>query len=381
MKGTSKYGEKGNCTKDLFGELNIPEETKENLAKWGNFGLAQGTWSSYRTAERMLLTCLKQKKRAFELPLTMEIVVIFIDWLLEERKVKAGTVSNYLAGIRQMHVSKGIEPPIIRSAGVNWVLKGKKNAENIIKRRDGEVGRLPMTLTMMKLLKETIRAWETNISEKLLIWAVCTLAFNGAFRVHEILSKNETFFDEDFTLLVGDIKIRQGKENQGGRFLEVKLKSPKEDKAGKAVVVEVFESKGPTCPVKAFERWSTRETLEVGFPLFRERNGTLLTGRKLNKLLKTLLGPYIDYKKGKFTSHSFRIGLATTLGSIGVSEADIKAAGRWNSNAYEIYMKLPRVKRSAVAKRIGQLYMRRRPDYSGTKMTNKLRSDIVCKET
>jgi hypothetical protein len=63
----------------------------------------------------------------------------------------------------------------------------------------------------------------------------------------------------------------------------------------------------------------------------------------------------IDYQNGKISSHSFRIGLATTLGTLGFSADDIKEAGRWSSNAYEIYLRLPRVKRAAIAKKIGNL--------------------------
>ncbi len=135
----------------------------------------------------------------------------------------------------------------------------------------------------------------------------------------------------------------------------MKLQCPKEDRTGKAVIVEVFESAGSLCPVKAFERWRSRSEAELGYPLFREPCGTPLTGRKLNGWLKRLLSPHVDYSKGKFTSHSFRIGLATTLGTLGLSDSDIKSAGRWNSNTYELYMHQPRVKRSSVAKKIGQI--------------------------
>ena len=354
-QGKLKYGDKGNCTAELFSSLNIPEETKKNLAKWGNFGLAQGTWSSYRTAERMWWTCMKAKRRLSQLPASQDDITIFVEWLIEDRNVKAGTVKSYLAGIRQMHIVKGMDPPVIRSAGIQWVLKGKKNAENISARRTGQDGRLPMTVNMMKLLKETIRVSDEDITWKLLLWAVCCLAFNGAFRIHELLAKSATEFDVDFTLLTEHIRLREGRATEGGRFLEVKLQCPKEDKTGKAVIVEVFESTGSLGPVKAFERWRSRTVAELGYPLFREQCGTPLTGRKLNSWLKRLLSPYVDYSKKKITSHSFRIGLATTLGTLGFSDSDIKQAGRWNSNAYELYMRQPRVKRSGVAKKIGHI--------------------------
>lgn len=137
--------------------------------------------------------------------------------------------------------------------------------------------------------------------------------------------------------------------------MTVKLKCPKESKVGKCTVVEVYETEGTLCPVKAFRRWEEKTTLQKGLPLFRDQDGTPLTGRKINSWLKNRLEDLIDYKKGKFTAHSFRIGLATTMGTLGCSEEDIKEAGRWSSNAYEVYMKLPRLKRAGVAKKIGNL--------------------------
>ena len=134
MKGSSKYGPTGNCTDQLFGDLNLPAATRDNLAKWGNYGLAQGTWSSYKTAERILLICLKKKGVKLELPISQEVVAMFIEWLLEERKVSAGMVNNYLSGLRQMHVTRGIEPPLIRTVGVNWVLRGKKKCRKYRKK-------------------------------------------------------------------------------------------------------------------------------------------------------------------------------------------------------------------------------------------------------
>ena len=41
------------------------------------------------------------------------------------------------------------------------------------------------------------------------------------------------------------------------------------------------------------------------------------------------------------------------MGKMGYTDAEIKAVGRWSSNAFETYMKLPRTKRSKMARDIG----------------------------
>jgi hypothetical protein len=288
-----------------------------------------------------------------ELPLQEEDILQFIGWLAKDRKVKAGTINSYLAGIRQIHIMKGMEPPVIRTNLVKFLLQGKKNLDNIEARAGNKIKRLPMTITVMKLLKEEIRRWEVGIEQKLLTWAIATVAFHGAFRIHELLNKQEGEFDPDFALLGKDVRVKT--EEAGTRRIEVRLKCPKENRSGKEVVVDIFESGGTLCPVKAFTRWQEKRQPEDGLPIFRDERGVPVTGKKMNSWLQTLLKKHVDYDKARFTGHSFRIGLATTLGTLGFSTDDIKEAGRWSSNAYEVYMKLPRKRRLAVAEKISKL--------------------------
>lgn len=40
-----------------------------------------------------------------------------------------------------------------------------------------------------------------------------------------------------------------------------------------------------------------------------------------------------------YTGHSFRAGAATTAGLMGFKDHEIKALGKWKSNAYQIYIR------------------------------------------
>ena len=335
--------------------MDLSEGTRKALIEAGNYGLARNTWSTYNTAERMLAMCGKHRNKPMELPLSNTDLREFIGWLMVVRKLKAGTIGSYLSGIRQLHILKGMEVPQTRTNLVKFVLKGKKNMENIANRTKPSARRLPITMNTLRLLKEKTRCWEAHIMQKLLMWAIATIAFHGAFRIHELLCRTETEFDPDFALLSEDVKLKKRGTGERGRYLEIKLKCPKESKTGKAVVLEVYETQGKLCPVKAFERWMTRTDIEAGLPLFRDEQGTPVTGARMNKWLKDRLEGHVDYSQGKFTAHSFRIGLATTLGTLAFTESDIKEAGRWSSNAYQLYMKLPQVKRAAVAKKIAEI--------------------------
>jgi hypothetical protein len=153
-----------------------------------------------------------------ELPLTKEDVLEFVGWLASERNVKAGTINSYLAGIRQMHILKGMEPPVIRTNLLKFLLQGQKNKDNIRAIAEDNIKRLPMTMTVMRLLKEEIRRWPVDINQKLLAWAIATVAFHGAFRIHELLSKTESQFDPDFALLGKDIKLKKMAEGKRTRL-------------------------------------------------------------------------------------------------------------------------------------------------------------------
>ena len=137
--------------------------------------------------------------------------------------------------------------------------------------------------------------------------------------------------------------------------LHIRLKSPKEAKCPNPVLVDVLRGTGPLCPVRAFTKWAAYRQPPPSLPVFSWNDGRLFTGRELNQCLKQLLGPYVDPSAGSFSSHSFRIGLATTLGSLGCSDTDVKAAGRWSSRAFELYMRLPRGKRGEASRLIQQL--------------------------
>jgi hypothetical protein len=202
------------------------------------------------------------------------------------------------------------------------VIKGKMNKDAAEKRAGADKGRLPVTLNIMMLLKKLIRQWDKPVMERLLVWTVCTLAFARSFRISELLCNSERTFDPDHTLLAEDVWERENR--QGRVVLNVKLKCPKETKSAEPTVVDIFETEGPACPIRAWKKWKCRADVAIGTSLFKNESGIPLTGKKLNGYLKGLLEPYMDYSKGKITTHSFWAGIPTMLAAAGHDTDDIK---------------------------------------------------------
>ena len=101
---------------------------------------------------------------------------------------------------------------------------------------------------------------------------------------------------------------------------------------------------------KAFKKYiaSSKFKVSPNEPVFRDESGECFTGRKLNHCLDEL-SIELKLKGIHVKNHSFRSGVATLMASLGYSDQDIMAAGRWKSNAFMAYTKLPRLHRAKFA--------------------------------
>ena len=357
VRGAQKYGPCGLFSSETFGGLELPADIVRTLTMAGNNSLAKSTWGVYKTAMGHLGRCQEETGVDMSLPLGQGQVVAFVGWLLCRRGVRGSTVESYLSGLRAVHLAQGHDVPCLRPAVIKSVLTGAKNISAIEDKAGLRPRRLPVTLDLMKLLKIELVELEESAYFKRMVWAVACLLFFGAFRVHELLALRCDSFDPDFTLLHEDLIIHEAVENSVRyKSIQVLLKSPKENRIGNKVIVDVYENGGPCCPVRAVEKWRQMGVLaRVGEPGFLLESGKALTGALLNKVLRQCWSKYVPSEKGFLTSHSFRTGLASMLGSLGFGKEDIQAMGRWSSNAFETYLRLPRTKRAEMARRFAGL--------------------------
>jgi hypothetical protein len=347
-----KYGEHG--IEFESSEDAVDERVWKDLGRIAEHSIARKTWSTYGTAERMLAKFCREKQKPLELPVNESTVLEFVHWLIFTRNLSAASISGYLAGIKKLHVIKGIKEPKIRSNLVKMILEGKKNMEAASgKTRDGK--RATVTPLIMKLIKTKIYQWNAVKIDKLMAWSVCTLLFHGALRGAELLARNTSQFDPAYTLRRCDIcRVVQ---NTGGIVIQLKLKSPKESSNKAGVVVDVYQTDTEICPTRAVSKWlAATEGAAEEQPAFRFASGVPLTGSKLNKLLKEWIGDVVP----GVSTHSFRIGAASMMGKLGFSDNDVKAVCRWGSRAFESYIRLPRTKRKMVAEKLAKLWHKNR---------------------
>ena len=75
-------------------------------------------------------------------------------------------------------------------------------------------------------------------------------------------------------------------------------------------------------------------------PLFQWSLGGAINRQSLNNAIK-LLANTSGLNEAHFSTHSFRIGAATTASAAGVPDCLICTLGRWCSDAYQLYVRTP----------------------------------------
>ena len=104
------------------------------------------------------------------------------------------------------------------------------------------------------------------------------------------------------------------------------------------------------CPFKGLRKHvaSTSFKNDEESPVFREESGECFTGKKLSLCLHEI-SEELRERGIQVKNHSFSAGVASLMAALGYKEDDIMASGRWKSDAFMAYTKLPRLHRAKFA--------------------------------
>ncbi|VDI73212.1 Hypothetical predicted protein [Mytilus galloprovincialis] len=184
--------------------------------------------------------------------------------------------------------------------------------------------RLPITRDMLKSIIFSLACVCKTRYELSLFKAAFSLAFHGLFRVGELVVTNSL---QSHTLQLSDIHILSG-------LLQVCIPSSKTDQLGKGSNIWIYpQSDFNICPVNLVSEFIKLRPPVLG-PLFCHFDGSPLSRYQFVTLLKKAID-LSGIDQTRYSSHSFRIGAATTLSMDGVSDSEIMRLGRWSSNAYK----------------------------------------------
>ena len=332
----AKYSTRGGFSSSSFSRLGLAPSIVLPLMQAANFSLSATTWTSYATAERHIARVEKATGVRITFPLSLKATLAYVSHLLcpkleGGRGLQGKTIEKYISNLRMLHMQKGFFSPWIRPEVIKQITRGACNRDQLEKRMQGKTGKHAMTPDLMWAVKMNLGSVTWRRSRKRLVWAVSTICWAGALRIHEILARSSSCYDPLTTMTASDIKLGKTKvEDRVVETLKIFLKHPKEERLSSGVVIDVFATGDFMCPVKAFKDWHKDKVVRLSpqRPMFRLAEGQNYTGALFNKDLKTLLKDDVDYEKAPITSHSFRRGLVTFMAKNNYSDEAIMKIGR-----------------------------------------------------
>ena len=112
------------------------------------------------------------------------------------------------------------------------------------------------------------------------------------------------------------------------------------DQFGAGVSIYLGATNQDLCPVGAMLPYLALRGKSNG-PLFKHQDGTPLTKAEfVGKFRETVRS--LGYDEGSYAGHSFRIRAAMAAAAAGIEDSVIKLLGRWESEAFQRYIKTPR---------------------------------------
>lgn len=254
-------------------------------------------------------------------PVTEDTLRCYVSFL--SRRVSYNTIKGYLCAIRFHALCLGQPFRFNNMDLLYYTLRG-------IKRLQGEQfsrpRRSPITVMHLRKIFTFLRSSQLNSHDRLMYWATCTLAFFGLLRVSEYACPRIRAYDQRLNLMYSDIMMNT-------QFMAIFIKGSKTDPFRQGCRITVGRTNNYLCPVSAMNIYLRYRGVLNG-PLFIFSDGSFLTRARFAAFINSV------FNNPLLNTHSFRIGGASALSASGVSDAQIKIIGRWNSDCFIRYIRL-----------------------------------------
>ena len=241
------------------------------------------------------------------------------------------TIRVYFSAIRHLHISRGFKDPLSDTLQLGLALRGIRRN----KPRTSDA-RLPVTPLILRAILGVVQADPQNYTN-ILMWAACCLGYFAFLRCGEFTV--ESSFDPNRHLCNTDVAVD---DYANPTLLSVHLRQSKTDQDRVGITLFVGRTSHDICPISAMLPYLVvRNTRFPNGPLFIREEGTPLSRTVLVTWLKTTLSK-AGIDSSRFSGHSFRIGAASTAAARGIADSTIQTLGRWKSESFKRYVRLPR---------------------------------------
>ena len=259
-----------------------------------------------------------------DLPISVPLLLWFIAHLFAGGAAPASIIS-VVAALSYFNKVNGFADP-----AKNFVVaKALAGARGMRSRFDI---RLPVTGAILGRLVHALPIVFSCHYTCIIMKAMMVLAFAAFLGVGEMVPR--TLSDDAHCLQYGDVPV--GRDTISIIFRSFKHSNRQ---GPQLVSVSLGEITGSTLHAgRALQEFLAIRPSSAGV-LFLLHDGSPMLRRQFDAWLKQLL-TFCDLDTNQFKGHSFRIGAASAAALRGDSDAKIRAAGRWSSDAFKKYIRL-----------------------------------------
>jgi len=282
----------------------------------------------------------------------------FAGWLLWRRKLQPATIMGKMTGLASELSAMGKPDCMVDPGGaphkkLHRLPRGMKR--NYTKKPKT---RKPLTIDKVKLINDFCDA-RRDLSE--MDKATLTAAWTGGvrlmLRIGEITTEKNHEFDASLKPTLLDVDLDH-LDYRLATFAELDVKASKTDYYRKGVTLRCAADGSSTCAVRRLGRMKAMRLARGAAQtdaLFRMDDGSYLTRKRLQKEMRSCLKA-VGLVPGHYSSHSLRIGGATTLAACKEMDSDrIRVLGRWASDCFLRYMRQTDTMLKDVARAMGAM--------------------------
>ena len=297
--------------------------------------VAASTRRSYNSAQQQYYHFCQSIGFRPCVPATEHVLILFVTHLAQ--KCCHSTIRSYLSAVRFLHIVNGQCDPLQGKLRLEQLLKGVKR----IKPKASDP-RLPITPFILQKIHSVITQ-DAHSPLKVMMWAAGCLGYFAFLRAGEFTLQTNSHYNPEIHISPADIAVDSHHEPT---LMRIHIKQSKTDQTRMGVDLYVGRTFNNLCPVAAMLAYLALRGQAEG-PLFLIEGKCLTRDMLVHWLRSTLTKAGVD--PTHFSGHSFRIGAASTAAARGVAESTVQLLGRWASDSYKRYIRIPREELASIS--------------------------------
>ena len=249
-------------------------------------------------------------------PLQPVVLALFVAYL-QNKSFSYNTIATYVSAIAYFHKLQGYSDPADTFL-VRKTLAGLRKLQPAVDTR------LPITLDILRQLIGYLYDLGLGFFQTKLYKAMFLLAFFAFLRIGEMTA----YPHSTHNIQVHNVQL-------GTHAILIHFQSFKHSKRPQSV--QIMSRRDAFCPVTALKSYLAIRGKTSG-PLFCWPNYQPILRTQFTDILQSCLKA-ANLSVQLYKGHSFRIGAATYAKQMGLSDGQIRRLGRWQSDAFLLYIR------------------------------------------